>query len=373
MIGGAINDAAYDGSYRGVLHGEDEDGNTVYKPLYLIIEKAVPTVDYSNLRVIIDGNSYSRVPLVVKENALQPVTLTMDMITGLTANIGSGANVEGTFAFVGSAIIDKANEHYIEVRFNPVDPESYAYVSTEIIIMGDGGDPGVSYTENQFTYGETFGYILEQSNFTASPDGSFAFYSDKYGAAELPEDYIASVGEEIDYVFTPSAENYALFNVVRGTFVPVGAKQVVELDEIKAFGYMFMNGGFTADDLHFVFEIYADGKLLEGFDYTVQSFTEMDGSSAVAGEYLTGNNITIAFEHPDYELCSKGTKDKYIYTLRNVYVYNLIETIDSKTEKVYDGNALTMDELDIRAADTSVPIAFNIDQVVFNGETVTEG
>ena len=375
LIGGAINDAAYDGSYPGVLHGEDENGNAVYKPLYLIIERAVPTVDYSNLRVIIDGNSYSRVPLVVTNNALQPVTLTMDMITGLTANIGSGANVEGTFAFVGdSATIRKANENYIEVRFDPVDSESYSYVSTEIIIMGDGGDPKVSYVEKQFEYGETFKNILQQSAFTASldPDGSFAFYSDKYGAEKLPEDYIASVGEEIDYVFTPSAEKYALFNVVRGTFVPVGVKQVVELDEIKAFGYMFMNGGFAADDLHFVFEIYADGKLLEGFDYTVQSFTEMDGSSAVAGEYLTGNNITIAFEHPDYELCS-AEGNKYIYTLRNVYVYNLIETIDSKTEKVYDGNALTMDELDIRAADTSVPIAFNIDQVVFNGETVTEG
>ena len=133
---------------------------------------------------------------------------------------------------------------------------------------------------------------------------------------------------------------------------------------------MFMNGGFTADDLHFVFEIYADGKLLEGFGYTVQTFAEMDGSSAVAGEYLTAN-ITIAFEHPDYELYSEGTK--YIYTLRNVYVYNLIERIDYKAEKVYDGKALTMDELDIRAGDTSVPIAFNIDQVVFNGETVTAG
>ena len=369
-IGAYVNDVAYTGSYPGVLHETDGEGNAVYKPLYLIIETAEPVIDYSSVRVVMGGVSYSRVPLVIEEGSIVPKTITIDMIRGLNA-VGAGTAVEGTWSLVGDeAQIRYANENYVRVRFSPSDWNSYKSVVADIVIMGDGVDPKVSQPDGEFRYGTTLADIVE-GFVVNNTKGEFRYYSDEYGTEALPNEYVVSVGETITYEFIPSEDYYKLFNVVRGQFVPVTEKQRIEFGAIKAFGYMFLNSGYEEQDLHFVFEIYAEGETekIDGFEYSVLHFNYIDSAAVAAGHYI-GADIDITFSHPDYELYSDGKP--YEYTLTQVYIYFQVTDIRYNKEKNYNGQALTAEELNLRAGSTSVPVVFDVTGVTVDGVPVAD-
>lgn len=384
-VGGYVSDAAYSGEFKGVRHETDEDGNIVYKPLLFIIDSAKPIIDYSGVRVTIDGTQYSRVPLD-PDNAggLLPQEITIDMISGLKAGIPGIDSIEGKWSLVdGKATISKANENYVKVRFAPYDQSSYYTITAEIVIMGDGVDPKITFNttiDTSFTYGTKLKEILSKYGFSVADDieGEFTFYS---ANGAIDGYYIPSTNETLTYTFTPDAEHIEVFNVISGTFKPVGSKKELTVGKdvtLNAFGYFFLHDGneYAEGDLNFVFGITGTGQddadMTEGFGYEVINFPAISLENPVAAGGTIQTRIEIKFTHPNYVLVDENDGD-YLYVLSSVHVYFEVTDIDYNESKTYDGEAPTEEELEIRAGGTETTVGFVIDEVSRDGKVLEDG
>ncbi len=357
-------------SVRIVVNSENYEGVYENENLRLVIAKATPIVNPPTIKDIKLGEPFDSSYL--GSDGMAYIMYGDVRIT-----------VSGTFTVVGEyngMAFQKANEQKVALMFTPSDTESFhgTVIETTVNVIGES----YTVTEDDFTVvskdGNPVIYGAPLSDYIiAVADGSEL---NGNGTFEwVNPDKVLHVGEKAEYKFVPNDTDR--YNVTYGTTEKAVITQAtltmnIENSTIELYYGYNINQAVMALDLKnkehpetaigdYVATIVKGTRTVAGENVTID--LNAPPANVDPGNYLDGE-FELSITSPDYQ--TEGNFTVKIYYVKHIEVF-----FAEKTGKIYDGEAVTVEDMRIRVADAIYDLGydcFNIVSVTLNGKEVDE-
>lgn len=355
---------------RVVINSENYEGVFENEKLRLVIAKSTPIVSPPTIKDIKLGDAFDSSYLGSDGVAYIMYGDVRITVSGMFTVVGEYNGMKFT----------KANEQKVELMFTPSDTESFhgTVIVATVNVIGES----YTVTEDDFTvvskdgnpviYGAPLSdYIIAVAEGSKlNGNGTFEWVN---------PDKILHVGEKAEYKFVPSDTD--TYNVTYGTTekaVITQATLTLNIDNSTIELYYGYNINQAVMDLDLSNKEHPDTAIGDYVAKIVSGTRTVDGVpvgidlNAPPANVEPGNVIDGEFElsitSPDYQ--TEGNFTVKIYYVKHIEVF-----FAEKTSKIYDGEAVTVVDMHIRAADAIYDLGYNcfdIVSVTLNGEAVDE-